>query len=551
VFEDKHIVVTLKVTSLMKREFNDTGLCIPDRHYMADTSEKIEAIIQFVEKGKYFTISRPRQFGKTTTLSLLSRQLNLRKDYLTLSISFEDIDTDTYQHQERFIYGFLDMLAIEFESLDLPEPAGFIEQQIDKITNMPALSRFITRLVRDILPGKSVVLLIDEVDKSSNNQLFLDFLGMLRKKYLRWNEGKDDTFQSVILAGVHDIKTLKAKIRPDERKSFDSAQDKYNSPWNIAADFKVDLSFSLREIESMLQDYTREKEIRPDIPAIAEQLHYYTSGYPYLVSKLCKFIDEDIVPSRKDKNWSVTDADAAFMMIADKGYTTTLFDSLTKNLENNDDLYELVFQIIINGERFDFAIANPVINLGFIHGIIVRADQGRCHIHNRIFEQRIYDYMMSKLLQTKYREVNAFRGPEFYSDEGLDVRLILQRFQAFMKEHGSNRDARFLEREGRLLFLSYLRPIINGTGFDFKEPNVSDERRMDIVITCRNKRYVIELKIWHGPKYHQKGLEQLSSYLDKYSLKEGYLLIYNFNKNKEYKQEQIVFEDKHIFAVWI
>ena len=550
-FEDKHIVVPLKVTSLMKREFNDTGLCIPDRHYMADTSEKIEAIIQFVEKGKYFTISRPRQFGKTTTLSLLSRQLNLRKDYLTLSISFEDIDTDTYQHQERFIYGFLDMLAIEFESLDLPEPAGFIEQQIDKITNMPALSRFITRLVRDILPGKSVVLLIDEVDKSSNNQLFLDFLGMLRKKYLRWNEGKDDTFQSVILAGVHDIKTLKTKIRPDERKSFDSAQDKYNSPWNIAADFKVDLSFSLREIESMLQDYTREKEIRPDIPAIAEQLHYYTSGYPYLVSKLCKFIDEDIVPSRKDKNWSVTDADAAFMMIADKGYTTTLFDSLTKNLENNDDLYELVFQIIINGERFDFAIANPVINLGFIHGIIVRADQGRCHIHNRIFEQRIYDYMMSKLLQTKYREVNAFRGPEFYSDEGLDVRLILQRFQAFMKEHGSNRDARFLEREGRLLFLSYLRPIINGTGFDFKEPNVSDERRMDIVITCRNKRYVIELKIWHGPKYHQKGLEQLSSYLDKYSLKEGYLLIYNFNKNKEYKQEQIVFEDKHIFAVWI
>jgi len=551
VFEDKHIVVPLKVTSLMKREFNDTGLCIPDRHYMADTSEKIEAIIQFVEKGKYFTISRPRQFGKTTTLSLLSRQLNLRKDYLTLSISFEDIDTDTYQHQERFIYGFLDMLAIEFESLDLPEPAGFIEQQIDKITNMPALSRFITRLVRDILPGKSVVLLIDEVDKSSNNQLFLDFLGMLRKKYLRWNEGKDDTFQSVILAGVHDIKTLKTKIRPDERKSFDSAQDKYNSPWNIAADFKVDLSFSLREIESMLQDYTREKEIRPDIPAIAEQLHYYTSGYPYLVSKLCKFIDEDIVPSRKDKNWSVTDADAAFMMIADKGYTTTLFDSLTKNLENNDDLYELVFQIIINGERFDFAIANPVINLGFIHGIIVRADQGRCHIHNRIFEQRIYDYMMSKLLQTKYREVNAFSGPEFYSDEGLDVRLILQRFQAFMKEHGSNRDARFLEREGRLLFLSYLRPIINGTGFDFKEPNVSDERRMDIVITCRNKRYVIELKIWHGPKYHQKGLEQLSSYLDKYSLKEGYLLIYNFNKNKEYKQEQIVFEDKHIFAVWI
>ncbi len=528
----------------MEKKFNDTGLCVPRRHYMADTSAKIEQIIQMIEDGEYFAISRPRQFGKTTTLSLLSRQLSLREDYLALSISFEDIDTDTYQHQERFIYGFLDMLVIEFESLDLPEPAGFVEQQIEQVTNMLALSRFITRLVRDMLPGKSLVLLIDEVDKSSNNQLFLDFLGMLRKKYLRRNEGKDDTFQSVILAGVHDIKTLKAKIRPDDER-------KYNSPWNIATDFNVDLSFSPREIETMLRDYSREKGIQPDIPAIAEQLYYYTSGYPYLVSKLCKFIDEDIVPLRDDKNWSVADAEAAFKMIADKGYTTTLFDSLTKNLENNEDLYELVFQIIINGETFDFVVANPLINLGFIHGIIVKSDQGHCQIHNRIFEQRIYDYMMSKLLQTKYRKVDSFTGQEFYSDEGLNVRLILQRFQAFMKEHYSNRDARFLEREGRLLFLSFLRPIINGTGFEFKEPNVSHERRMDIVITCWNKRYVLELKIWHGSEYHQKGLKQLSDYLDKYSLKDGYLLIYNFNKNKEYKEEQIVFEDKHIFAVWI
>ncbi|MDM8522093.1 hypothetical protein QUF80_01875 [Desulfococcaceae bacterium HSG8] len=37
----------------------------------------------------------------------------------------------------------------------------------------------------------------------------------------------------------------------------------------------------------------------------------------------------------------------------------------------------------------------------------------------------------------------------------------------------------------------------------------------------------------------------------KYSLREGFLLIYDFNKNKEYRQEQIVFEDKRIFAVWV
>ena len=84
--------------------------------------------------------------------------------------------------------------------------------------------------------------MIDEVDKSSNNQLFLSFLGMLRNKYLLRNEGKDYTFHSVILAGVHDVKNLKVKIRPEE-------EQKYNSPWNIASDFEVDMSFSKEEID--------------------------------------------------------------------------------------------------------------------------------------------------------------------------------------------------------------------------------------------------------------------------------------------------------------
>ncbi len=52
----------------MPKRFNDTGLCIPKRHYMVDTSQKIEEIMRLIEDGQYFTINRPRQFGKTTTV---------------------------------------------------------------------------------------------------------------------------------------------------------------------------------------------------------------------------------------------------------------------------------------------------------------------------------------------------------------------------------------------------------------------------------------------------------------------------------------------------
>ncbi|MCP4104636.1 MAG: AAA family ATPase [Desulfobacteraceae bacterium] len=254
----------------MQKEFNDVGACIPGQHCMADTSEKIESIIRLIEKKKYFTISRPRQFGKTTTLSLLTEYLNKRDDYAALEITFEEIDPDAYQNQERFIYEVLMMILARLEFLSLAEPARFLEEQLEQVATIPALSRFITKFIRDKFPGQSVVLLVDEVDKSSGNQLFLTFLGMLRNKYLQRSKGQDYTFHSVILAGVHDIKTIKAGIRPDDERQ-------YNSPWNIAADFEVDLSFAPCEIETMLQDYSREKGIQPDIPAIAEKLHYYTS----------------------------------------------------------------------------------------------------------------------------------------------------------------------------------------------------------------------------------------------------------------------------------
>ncbi|MDM8539141.1 AAA-like domain-containing protein, partial [Desulfobacterales bacterium HSG17] len=329
----------------MQKKFNDTGLCVPNRHYMVDISGKIEQITRLVEAEEYFTINRPRQFGKTTTLMLLSRQLNLRDDYIAVSITFEDIDSDTHQNQERFVDEVLIKLINRFKLLNLPEAVKFIEQNIkqsiESLTSILSLSRIITRLCRDILPEKSLVLLIDEVDKSSDNRLFLDFLAMLRGKYLERDIGHDHTFHSVILAGVHDIKTLKANIRPESEDSYD--ERKYNSPWNIAVDFEVDLSFNPYEILTMLEDYSKENDIHSDLTAIAEKLFYYTSGYPYLVSKLCKFIDEKIISTRKDKNWQIHDVETAFKMIVDEAYTSTLFDSLTKNLENNKNLYDNVF----------------------------------------------------------------------------------------------------------------------------------------------------------------------------------------------------------------
>lgn len=75
-------------------------------------------------------------------------------------------------------------------------------------------------------------------------------------------------------------------------------------------------------------------------------------------------------------------------------------------------------------------------------------------------------------------------------------------------------------------------PIINGSGFAFKEVKGGEEKRFDIVITYNKKMYILELKIWRGEEYHKKGLIQLGAYLEQYGLEEGYLLIFDLRKSK-------------------
>lgn len=103
--------------------------------------------------------------------------------------------------------------------------------------------------------------------------------------------GGDATFSSVVLAGVHDIKNLKMKIRPEEGQN-------YNSLWNISAIFDVDMGFSVDEIRSMLEEYEADMHTEMDILEMAQGLHEYTDGYPFLVSCLCKIMDE------KEVSWN-------------------------------------------------------------------------------------------------------------------------------------------------------------------------------------------------------------------------------------------------------
>lgn len=527
----------------MKKRFNDTGVCIPEKHYIVDTADKISRIFRMVEQGDYFVINKPRQYGKTTTLFLLNRMLNKTPGYFPIKMSFEGIGSDSYKSEAAFIEAFLLRLKRIFELSDNRELVQLIDSATS-VTTIDKLDVWFSQLITKL--NRKVILMIDEVDKSSNNQLFLDFLGLLREKYLKSSQGEDTTFHSVILAGVHDVKSLKVKLRAD-------TEAKYNSPWNIAANFTVDLSFSPAEIKAMLTKYAGESHNSVDESFFSQQLFYLTSGYPFLVSYLCKIIDEDILPGKQEHIWHPDDLTEALKITLSRN--TTNFESLVKNLENNPELYDLVFQVIMNEKEFSYNPRNPIINLGAIYGIL-KEEGSKTVIHNRLYEQLIYDYMSSKLETSGVMTsatVSTVAASYLRDDGSLNIEMVIRKFQEFMKEQHSQKDTAFIERNGRLLFLAFIKPIINGRGFDFKEVQISDEKRLDVVITFGNKKYIVELKVWRGDAYHQEGIKQLDEYLDRQNLNEGYLLIYDLRKEmgKTGQYETIDVKGKKVFAAWV
>ena len=131
----------------MTKEFNITGNCRSAKHYMADVSKKLVETINMVERGKYFIINRPRQYGKTTLLYTIADKLIASKDYVVFNISFEGIGNAIFDDEKVFAQGFVDILS-DFAYESAPELEDWMKSIMTEINNLKDLSKFITQLVK-------------------------------------------------------------------------------------------------------------------------------------------------------------------------------------------------------------------------------------------------------------------------------------------------------------------------------------------------------------------------------------------------------------------
>ncbi len=518
----------------MRREFNITGLCVPEKHYMVNLDSRLEQMKKMVDKGNYFVVSRARQYGKTTILAALADYMS--DEYIVVFMDFQMIGSAMYENEDSFSRAFAACFLDEFQHVS--GQAGQTAEELEQMLREPDKPFYLMSLFRYLIAicersDKPVVLIIDEIDSAKNNQVFLDFLSQLRKYYLQRERRGTKTFQSVILAGVCDVKNLRRKLRDEE-------EHKKNSPWNIAVNFDIDMSFSKDEIAGMLREYEACEHSGMDIEGMAGRIYGETGGYPFLVSRLCKMMDEELPAAWSNEGFLA----AVRTLVLEKN---SLFDSLNHKLTEYPELERVISKMLFNGEKIAYNPDLEEIDVAVMFGF-AKQEGAAVVIANRIFETRLYNRFLaseewkeSSMTQKAFMDKNGF-----VVDGYLNMRRILTKFVIHFQELYGNEEKRFVEEYGRRFFLMYLRPIINGTGNYYIEAQTRDKKRTDVIVDYQGEQFIIEMKIWHGKEYHERGMEQLAEYLDIYQKQTGYLLSFNFNKKKETGVFERMIGDKKI-----
>lgn len=374
----------------MGRYFNTEGLCNPKEHYMVRLDDRVSKIKElFVDRGKYFVINRGRQYGKTTTLRALAAYL--KEEYIVCSMDFQQIGTDEFRDERAFAHAFGEILVDILNNQKLENKKELVGP----------LAEFVQREERGTLgelfvqisefcgnAPKPVILMIDEADSASNHWVFLDFLAQLRGYYL----GRKDrsAFHSVIFAGVHDICNLSPRMCSEEVY-------RHYSPWNIAARFNIDMSFSAEQIAKMLQEYEEDHGIGMNVYAVAKCVYEYTSGYPYLVSAICKLLDEEIPENcgfedMKDV-WTKEGIDEAVKILLRENMS--LLNSVIEPVNKFKDLRSMLKEMLYRGKQIPYSPDIEFINAGKMFGLLKR-EGSHVIISNRIFEMCLHNMFMTE-----------------------------------------------------------------------------------------------------------------------------------------------------------
>lgn len=208
-------------------------------------------------------------------------------------------------------------------------------------------------------------------------------------------------------------------------------------------------------------------------------IYEYTSGYPFLVSRICKLLDERVAGSEdfpdRSSAWTKEGMLKAVRLLMAE--PNMLFDSLIHKLEDYPELDKMLRDLLFKGKEIAYVIGIPSMEMALMFGF-AKVSDNQLVIANRIFESLLYNlYLASPEMQREEIYDAAWKDRNQFIENGhLNMELVLERFVRHFDDLYGDQGQKFYEEDGRRYFMLYLKPIINGQGNCYVEAETRKPR---------------------------------------------------------------------------
>lgn len=376
----------------MHRRFNITGPCIPGRDYMVNLSARLVRPVQAIKRGESLLLTRARQSGKTTLLRELAaalRREGLAVVLCAMQVAEDQTLTGLFRHIE----------ASLTKSYPLPSLPKWAPTEPQSTSFCFWLGEAQQKL------GRPLVLILDEYD-APPRKLVVSLLRSFRAALSLADESRPFV-HSLTLCGKTHVRDLRDELRPALGQTSDELRGS-GSLWNVAVPLPLP-SLSRSEIDTLLDTYKADSGV-PWKREAREELWRNTRGQPFLVSRICYQLDEQLgMPRRPEAEAgeaaeaaeardpvptatvqhtappSAATVRAAAAQLLEEDCTHLL--SVGDLLSGRREAQELVLRLLA-GEEVALSRVNEAQSYLLDTGLLVPSESGRfVELHNPIYER--------------------------------------------------------------------------------------------------------------------------------------------------------------------
>ena len=498
--------------------FNTSGPCIPGKHYMLSPEHRLRHVLRLVDEEKYFTIHAGRQTGKTTMLRWIADHFNRGNRYRVLWVDVEtarDID-DPAEAIPTMLRCFDD--AIEWagltEEMTLPWKQWVEDPESAMLLALRHLSRESDR---------PLVVLFDEAD-SLIGRTMVTFLTQLRKGYLA--RDRVPFPYSVALVGQRQVRDY--VFRDEDRRAV--AWLGSTSPFNITAEAATLRMFTRDEVAELLDQHTEKTGQRFSQEAV-EHLFYLSQGHPWLVNAIAdQVVNRDV----EDRSVEVTkdhiEAAKETIIVERRSH----IDSLLARLR--EERVKRIIDPMIAGERATYENLDD--DAAYVKGLgLVVERGGTWQVANPVYREVILRTL------TYSQQMQIANEPAWYvtKDGKLEMRKLMEAWQKFWRKDGHLAAEGFGYRESgpHLMLMAFLQRIVNGGGRIEREYGLG-RGALDLLVEFGGERHAIEVKVRRHERSEEKGLKQLTRYLDHLGSQEGWLVLFDLRKERKWEDKLFI-----------